>query len=196
MKRSFSFYIKPFLTTTAFVMLICYSVKLPSSDWKEWYACLETTVFFMTIISYVYIKWIWRYCPLENIPRFAKKYKGEIHYRYESSGTKEAEIFIQQTLFSTRVKIKTDEITSDSITSDLIEEHGSWFLYYTYITNPQAKYSKVNPIQRGTARLEIEKPEYNLKTCFVKYKKAIDHLAGNYWTTSGTTGDISLRKES
>ena len=195
MKKNLFFYIRPFLTIAVPILLVCWLIKRPSSL-KEWYACIETTSFFMTFISYVYIKWLWRYCPLEKIPRFAKKYTCKIHYTYGDGGTKESEILIRQTLFSTHITIKTDEITSDTITSDLIEEHGSLFLYYTYITNPQAKYSKGNPIQRGSARLEIEMPEYNLKTWLLKYKYTVKHLNGNYWTTSQTTGDMILQEAS
>ena len=172
-------------------MLVCYWVKRPSAFWKDWYACVETTALFMNIISLIYIKWLWRYCPWENIPRFAKKYRGEIHYTYGDGGTKQSEILISQTLFSTHVTIKTDEITSDTITSDLIEENNSWFLYYTYITDPQAKYLKGNPIQRGTARLKIKKYE----SSFIKRKKTINRLEGNYWTTEQTTGDMILQKD-
>lgn len=188
-------HVKLFLIVSILLTSICCFVNGITLNfaWVKYTGIVSSA---MTVISLLYIKWIWRYCPWENIPRLAKKYKGEIHYTYGDSGIKKAEILINQNLFSAHVRIKTDEITSDTITSDLIEEYGSWFLYYTYITNPRAKYSKDNPIQRGTARLEIKKPEYDLKTWFLNYKYPVNCLTGTYWTTRKTTGDIVLQKES
>ena len=90
-------------------------------------------------------------------------------------------------MFFTSVKIKTDEITSDTVTSDLVEEHNSWLLYYTYETIPQAAFSEKNPAQYGTTRLEIEKPQY--------YFETVKHLAGKYWTTGKTIGDMKFQRE-
>ena len=195
MKRSLFFYVKPFLVIAALVMFVACWIAGPPQTMTGWLSYIGTVATIMGVISWAYIKWIWYYCFWENTPRFAKKYKGEIHYTRDPCGTKEAEIFIEQTLFSTCVKIKTDEITSDSITSELIEEHGAWFLYYTYITNPKAEFSEKNPVQYGAVRFEIEKSKYDFKTWFLKYKMPIVRLEGKYWTTSKTIGDMILRKE-
>lgn len=197
MKKPLFFYIKPFLVIAAITMAVVCWLQGTPQNLNGWLGHIGTTAFFMSIISVVYIKWLWYYNPWEKIPRFAKKYRGKIHYIYEGcAGEKETEVFISQTLFSTRIKLKTNEIKSDAITSNLIEENDSWFLYYTYIKEPKAEYAAVNPIQRGTARLEIKKPECNLKTFFSKNKKTIDYLDGTYWTSVGTTGDMELFKES
>ena len=195
MKHSLTSYIKPFLIISAIIMFFCYLIDKPNSL-TDWLGHIGTTAFVMSVISGVYIRWLWYYNPWENIPRFAKKYKGKIHYIYkESAGEKETEVFINQTLFSIRIKLKTNEIKSDAITSELIEENDSWFLYYTYIKEPKAEYATENPIQRGTARLEIKKPEYNLKTFFSKHKKTIDYLDGTYWTSVGSVGNMELFQE-
>ena len=187
-------HVKLFLIVSILVTSICCFVNGITLNlaWTKYIGIVSSV---MTVISLLYIKWIWKFCPWEKTPRLATKYKGEIHYTYGDGGIKNAEILIQQNLFSAHVRIKTDEITSDTITSSIIEENGSWFLYYCYITNPQAKYSKNNPIQRGTARLEILMPEYDLKTGFLKYKYPVNFLTGTYWTTRETTGDIVLKME-
>ena len=75
------------------------------------------------------------------------------------------------------IEFRSDEITSNSITADIIEEHGKNILYYTYITNPKAEFEKKNPINRGTTRLIVEENE----------------LTGKYWTGAETTGDLRLK---
>lgn len=92
---------------------------------------------------------------------------------------KEAMIKINQSLLSTKVKIFTNEITSNTITSNIVYENGEYVLYYTYITNPKSKYSRENPIQYGTCRV-ISKSE--------------SELQGSYWTTRQTIGDIYLKR--
>ena len=54
-----------------------------------------------------------------------------------------------------------------------------YILYYTYITNPKNKYSKLNPIQYGTCRLATSNP---------------NNLVGVYWTSRQTIGDIELKR--
>lgn len=188
MKKTLFFYIKPFLVIAAITLaIVCWLQGTPQNlkGWLEHIGIVSTV---MGFISWAYIKWFWRYCPWEKIPRFAKKYKGEIRYLHGNGGVKEAEIVISQTLFFVNVKIKTDEITSDTVTGDLVEEHNSWLLYYTYETTPKAAVSEKNPAQYGTTRLEIEKPQNRFET--------IERLEGKYWTTSKTIGDMTFQKES
>jgi hypothetical protein len=126
----------------------------------------------------VYEKFLWRYNPLEKIPRLNKKYNGKIIYDYNGShNEKEISIFINQTLLSIRITIKTNEITSNTISSNLLFENGEYVLYYNYITDPKSQYIQQNPIQRGTCRLIIDSEV---------------ELRGTYWTTQKTIGDIVL----
>jgi hypothetical protein len=123
---------------------------------------------------------IWRYNPLEKIPKIMGEYSGFIEYSYNGTfDKKEATIKISQSLLSTNVKIATDEITSNTIASSIVLENSDYVLYYNYITNPKSKYSKDNPIQYGTCRLTIKN-----KT----------ELQGTYWTTRQTIGDIYLKR--
>jgi len=137
-------------------------------------------VFISVIILGLYERLIWQFDPMEKTPRIKGTYLGTIEYNFNcNAGIKETQVEIKQTLLSTRVKIMTNEITSYTISSSLVEENGEFILYYTYVTNPKAKYSKENPVQYGTCRLVIISK---------------DELRGNYWTTRQTIGDMVLRK--
>ena len=77
-----------------------------------------------------------------------KEYDGIIKYEFNGSrGTKNVDIEISQTLTTINISIKSNEITSNSITSELIEENNQFVLYYTYITHPKNEFSDINPIQ-------------------------------------------------
>ena len=93
---------------------------------------------------------------------------------------KDTFVRIRQTLLSVKVQITTNEITSNTIVANLVEENEEYILYYTYITNPKSKYSKENPIQHGTCRLMLSN-----KDC----------LTGSYWTSRQTIGDIELKRK-
>ncbi len=130
------------------------------------------------IIMGIYERYLWRIAPFEKIPRLQKSYNGIINYNFNGNqGEKLIKVLINQTLLTTSVKIVTDEITSNSISSRFIYENGEYILYYVYITNPKSKFSRENPIQYGTTRLALTD---NL------------NLVGIYWTTSKTIGDIQL----
>ncbi len=139
---------------------------------------IPTSVTITSIVSVIYIKYLWKYDPFHNIPKLKKEYKGYIKYNHEKGeGTKEVTVVIKQTALKTFVEIRTDEITSNSITSDIVIENDATILYYTYITSPKSMYEENNPIKRGTCRIEIE--NNNL-------------TAGKYWTSVRTVGDIII----
>jgi len=133
-----------------------------------------------TIIMTLYNLHLWKFNPLEKIPRIMGRYCGNIEYKFNGTyETKESVVEVKQTLLSTGVKITTDEITSNTIVSSLIQENGDYVLYYTYITNPKSKFSEENPIQYGTCRLTVDNDT---------------ELCGTYWTSRKTVGDIHLKK--
>ena len=137
---------------------------------------ITLTVFFLGL----YEKFLWRHIPFRKTPHIAGEYIGVIKYHYEGNdGEKNSKITISQSLLTTSVKIETDEITSNSIMSKLIEEHDEHILYYTYITNPKSKFSKENPVQRGTCRLVVN---------------AKGEFTGVYWTSRQQIGDMTLKK--
>lgn len=136
---------------------------------------------YSAILTLLYEKWIWRINPLIKIPKFKKEYSGLLKYLYNGTqGTKNIGIKISQTLTDVNVSIKSDEITSKSITSELVEENNQYVLYYTYITQPKSEFSDKNPIQYGTCKVLVDD---------------VKEFHGVYWTTSKTKGDIYFKSK-
>ena len=157
------------------IFIILYKLKMPESVLEYWDLILESTGYSVIAIV-VYERYLWKYNPFVKIPRLKKKYTGILSYNYKGKfGEKNVEIEIKQSFLSTDVKLKSDEISSKTITSDLVEENGEFVLYYTYITNPLSRCSDENPIQVGTCKLVIDN---------------INDIRGNYWTSRKTIGDL------
>lgn len=176
--------IKSFTTKTVWVALTLFALYLLIFGFdvittSDVFDVIGGVVSITIIIMGVYSSWLWRWNPFEKIPKIFGNYTGVIEFNFTGvDEKKDTSVEIKQTLFTTRVKIVTNEITSNCITSEIKKENGQNILYYTYITNPKSKYSQQNPIQYGTCRLVIDG----------------DYLSGTYWTTRKTTGDISLSK--
>ena len=157
------------------IFIILYKLKMPESVLEYWDLILESTGYSVIAIV-VYERYLWKYNPFVKIPRLKKKYTGILSYNYKGKfGEKNVEIEIKQSFLSTHVKLKSDEISSKTITSDLVEENGEFVIYYTYITNPLSRCSDENPIQVGTCKLVIDN---------------INDIRGNYWTNRKTIGDL------
>lgn len=175
----------------AWIAIIVFAVRylLGSIDALEFLRCetlydyfgaASDAVSISAILFVVYDRWLWKFNPLDSTPRLMGNYTGTIKYNYNGQNQRKGTgVAITQTSLKVKVKITTNEITSSTITSDLIEENGEYVLYYTYITNPHSKYSNENPMQHGTCRL-------------VQISK--DKLEGKYWTSRKTIGDISLTR--
>lgn len=154
------------------------------SNFSEYIELIPEAIGYATIFSFVYEKWLWKYNCFLKIPKLKVKYFGVIEYNFNDyPKKKDVVIFVKQSLLSVNVKIETDQITSKSITSELIEEDGGYVLYYTYRTNPLNRVIEKNPIQFGTCRLLLED---------------VNHFHGQYWTSNKTRGDIyfNLKEES
>lgn len=144
--------------------------------------CIEMTsaaVGYSMFPLILYEKILWKWDPFVKMPRLKKTYIGKLRSTYsEEIKEKKVVLEINQSYLSALVKMKTNEITSKTITSEIIEENGEYVLYYTYQTQPKSEYSKGNPIQIGTCKLNIlNKTE----------------LEGVYWTSRKTTGDLVLK---
>lgn len=162
------------------IFVILYKFKMPKSVLGYWDLILESAGYSVVVIA-VYERYLWKYNPFVKMPKLKKKYTGVLSYNYKGrSGEKVVEIEIKQSFLSTDVKLKSDEISSKTITSDLVEENGEFVLYYTYTTNPLSRYSEKNPIQIGTCKLQIDE---------------IDSIKGSYWTNRKTIGDLTLKSE-
>ncbi len=175
--------IKKLLSTSLWIALILFAFRY--LIWKfnslyDFIGAAGEVIFITIIIMGIYSSFLWRYNPFEKTPKLMGLYEGDIEYNFDSKlAKKDTSVRIRQSLFSIKIQISTDEIISNTIVGNLIEENGEYVLYYTYITNPKSKYSKVNPIQYGTCR------------CVLSDK---DVLIGTYWTSRQTVGDIELKR--
>lgn len=155
---------------------------LKCETWYDYFGAAGEAVSIATIFLIVYDKWLWKFNPLDSTPRLMGNYTGTIKYNYNGQNQrKSTRVVITQTSLKVKVKITTNEITSSTITSNLIEENDEYVLYYTYITNPHSRYSDGNPMQHGTCRL---------------VQISQDKLEGKYWTSRKTIGDINLTRTS
>lgn len=140
----------------------------------------STTISIIAVLSTIYVKWLWKYKYLNfaKIPVLKSKYTGKIRYNHNlGNGEKEVTVTIKQTLLSVSVHLSTEINRSSTISSEIIEDHDSKYLIYTYLTNPNATVNQENPMQYGTAKLCID----DLLT-----------IKGNYWTDRQTIGEIEL----
>lgn len=162
------------------IFLILNVFEKPASC-SDYLGLLGQAATISSIFVLFYNRFLWSYIPLEKTPRIKGQFYGTLIYEYNGiPGEKKVMVNISQTLLSTKIKFSTDEISSVSVTSRILYENGDYFLYYTYITQPQSKVRDYNPAQYGACRLEIIPP---------------DKLKGFYWTSSKTRGDFVLRRK-
>lgn len=146
------------------------------------FGCIGEAIGVARVLMVLYERLFWRINPIEKTPRIYGEYEGVIEYQFNGGGQKRASALIKQSLLSVKVLISTDEITSRSISSIILDDGNESVLIYTYVTHPKSKVSNINPIAYGTCRMSLEKQE---------------ELNGTYWTSQPTIGDISLvRKHS
>lgn len=154
---------------------------LKCETWYDYLGAAGEAISVTSIIIALYDKLLWHINPFDSTPRLKGNYIGKLIYDYNGQRKrKDIKVNITQTSLKVIVKITTNEITSNTITSDLIEENGECVLYYTYLTNPSSQHSAQNPIQHGTCRL-------------IQTDK--NKLEGQYWTSRKTIGDIKLTKQ-
>ncbi|MGO3751693.1 MAG: hypothetical protein ACTJGH_02875 [Peptoniphilaceae bacterium] len=141
-------------------------------------ASYATSIAIVLII--LFNKCIWRYIPFLDIPILGNEYIGSLKYSYDGhEGEKPANLKVKQTYLEVKITLTTDEISSITITSDLIQENDKYILYYNYWTIPKSSVSDKNPIQLGTCRLEVLE----------------NSLCGNYWTNRKTIGELEMIKK-
>ena len=153
---------------------------LKCESWYDYFGAAGEAISFTTVILILYDKLLWKINPFDSTPKLSGEYTGTIEYTSNNQKKKKStKVIITQTSLKVMVKITTNEITSNTIASNLVEENGEFVLYYTYITNPRSRYSDENPIQHGTCRL---------------IKTGANTLEGQYWTSRKTIGDIKLTR--
>ena len=162
------------------IFIFLYYLKTPSSIIDYWDLILESTSYSIFFIL-LYERVLWRYNPFIKFPKLKKFYTGKLKYNFKGTiREKNIEVEINQTFLSTNIKVKTDEISSKTIMSELLEENGEYVIYYTYVTNPFSEFSDMNPIQLGTCKLIID---------------SSDSINGTYWTNRKTIGDLYLESK-
>lgn len=175
--------VKKFLTKCSWVVIALFVVRcliLKPITAYDYFGAAGEAISVAIILMGFYNAFLWKFNPLERAPKVMGRYQGKIEFNFTGQyETKDAAVIIKQTLLNIKVQIVTNEITSNTIVSNLVEENHEYVLYYTYITNPKAKFSRENPIQYGTCRLT---------------KSSEDSLSGMYWTSRQTVGDIELQK--
>ncbi|MGT2797676.1 Cap15 family cyclic dinucleotide receptor domain-containing protein [Streptococcus intermedius] len=80
---------------------------------------------------------------------------------------------MEQSFFTVKVKLKTSESSSNSITASIVNDNGTQKLIYTYLNNPRAELQ--SPIHYGTVIIDIDNP---------------NRLEGNYYTGRKTRGSM------
>lgn len=177
MKSKNNILIKISALSTLIAYIILVTFKKPN-EWVGFISLIPEAVGIPPIPIFIFDKWLWKWIPFIKMPKLKKEYKGLLKYNFNGEDlNKIIQVFIEQTFTNIKIKLKTNEVTSNSIVAEIIEENGDFIMYYNYRTNPYSEYSNLNPIQIGTCRLDVSNPK---------------KINGIYWTNRKTNGDIFL----
>lgn len=130
-----------------------------------------------TIVSALYVTYLWKYNPFEKYPRLNNNYSGVL--RTEKFGERNVEVKITHNLLYTHIKLSSDESKSKSNSFNIYKDGEDWVLVYTYINEPNILEREHSDIHYGTCILEIASE---------------DELRGKYYTDRKTVGEIILKK--
>lgn len=175
-----NYILKQFLYIAATCAVIICILGL-NCHWS-WWNIFSYIISVSSLIFLIYETWFWKKLPLcvTHVPVLPKELKGVFKYTHPHTqlpGSKEATMYISQTLMSTRIVVKTNEMKSVSVSSSIREENGDYILYYVYRTDPKNEFVDKNPIKYGAARIDLsERPD----------------LQGGYWTTL-SKGDLDFK---
>lgn len=136
-----------------------------------------------SVIGFLYDRLLWRYNPLEPMPRLGKMYHCIISYKHGEGGSKETMVIIKQRLSGVSLRFDTDEIHSRSTSGLLVKEGDDFVLEYLFVTEPKAAVMDCNPKKDGAAKLRIVSESR---------MQLVRRLTGYYWTTGDTKGDMEL----
>ena len=151
---------------------------------------IPTAITINLIIWTIFIKWLWKWeifygwlVPFQNL---SGKWEGEIipNTQNKISTSIRTNVEIRQTFLNIHVKMKTEEMESNSYSSSFIidDERGTNQLCYSYTSKPIVSVRERSVIHDGTALLEI-------------IGKPTNKLKGEYWTSRKTTGGIILKRK-
>ena len=155
---------------------------------------LSLSIAIISPLSVLFCKILWKLKIFRKwmvlIPNLNGKWEGVIDstaidfYTHEKRKNIKAELTVKQTLFSISCIMKTNEMTSRSISAGFIidEENQQQQFIYTYQSIPKQTVQYLSPMHFGTVLYDFD----NL------YQ--VENLEGNYWTGRGTSGSIKLIK--
>lgn len=141
---------------------------------------ISYTVSTVVALRYAFDRWLWKLKPsLFKRYNITGIWKGRLRSSYANT-SKTVTVTINQTYYSTTIRIETDINVSNSKIA--VWDYDNNNLLYIYTTDPQIDQKRKNPAQYGAAKLVINKahPE---KICI------------QYWTDRKTIGVIQLKKQ-
>lgn len=182
MKTNMIIKISIYTTCICFAALCIFSFFFPEINILK---SISTVAAVANALVIIYCKLAWKIqikkIKFSSIPNLNGKWECIIKYNFDGKDREKiSEVNIEQDLFGINVILITDEIKSNAITASIINEHGSKYLIYTYRTTPKQDVRDKNPIQYGTAKIDISD---------------INNVYGEYWTTRKTQGMMYLKKK-
>ena len=115
------------ITKSLWVALILFVIRYFVCDVSSLYDFIGAAgevISFTIILMGFYCSLLWKYNPLEKTPKLMGTYKGTIKYTFGGVTSKKATMMeVKQTLLSIKIKITTNEITSNTIVGNLVEEN-------------------------------------------------------------------------
>lgn len=155
---------------------------------------ISLSVTIITIISFIFCKILWKMKIFQKwlvlIPNLNGKWEGTIDstavdpWTFEDCKNIKAELNIKQTLFTISCYMKTEKMSSRSVSADFIIDNVNQKqqLIYTYESIPKQTVQLWSPIHFGTIIYDLN-DQFEV-TC----------LEGNYWTGRKTSGFVKLQK--
>lgn len=174
-----------------FLILIIFPVQ--EKTFLNYLKIVPNVVTFDSALIFLFSKFIWKWKIFKGwlvlTPNLNGTWEGWIQTTWvDEAKTNErptqipAVMVISQSLFTISCVMRTQEMTSYSFISGFLldEESQMKKLSYSYNSNPKASVIHRSPPHFGTAVFEI-------------YENSERKLAGHYWTSRQTTGDIELK---
>lgn len=116
-----------------FLLLIIVSCTVWQIGWIDIISYTVTISTFITI-GYERFMWKWKLFRIFNKQAdISGDYEATLRHFYGEGGIKKVSVEIKQTFLTVNIEFRSDEITSNSITADIIEEHGKkYIVLYLY----------------------------------------------------------------
>ena len=162
MKAQYSKYLKKSIWVVLVVFVIrcfiSYKTLTTSFSAYDLFSFAGEAIGIGIAIMFAYEKWLWRYNPLEKMPKLHSSYVGIIKSSYDNL-EREATLKINQSLLSIHITLFTKESRSQSVTATVYEINEEWKLVYTYMNNPKIEFRDKSEIHYGTAIFNIDSPD-------------------------------------